>query len=157
METQKVIEQIKAFVESELEQAPGYFLVEVHTSPSNQLKVYVDADHGAAIDQLAWINRAVYRRIEETALFGTDGNFSLEVSSPGLDEPLKSLRQYRKNIGRKVEISMEDGLHHEGKLMEVTDEVLVLEKVSGPKKEKTTEQIEIPFNQIKFTKVCVVF
>lgn len=157
METQKVIEQVEVLVERELAEVPGYFLVEVHTSPSNQLKVYVDADHGAAIDQLARINRAVYRKIEETALFGADGTFSLEVSSPGLDEPLKSLRQYRKNIGRKVEISLEDGSRQEGKLLEVTDEALVLEKVSGPKKEKTTEQIEIPFNQIKFTKVCVVF
>lgn len=157
MEKEKVIAAVTGFVESELETVPGYFLVEVTTSPSNQLKVFVDADNGASIDQLARINRALYKRIEESSLFGTEGNFSLEVSSPGLDEPLRSLRQYRKNIGRRVEMVLMDDSSQEGTLREVTEETLLLERQTGTKKLKTTEQIEIPFNQIKFTKVCVVF
>ena len=47
--------------------------------------------------------------------------FHLEVSSPGLDEPLKLHRQYLKNIGRKVEVLLKDGRKIEGKLLEVNE------------------------------------
>ncbi len=56
------------------------------------------------------------KQIEEMAMFPA-GDFSLEVSSPGLDEPLKMLRQYRKNIGRQVELTLQDGSKKEGKLL----------------------------------------
>ncbi len=51
--------------------------------------------------------------MEEAAIY-PDGDFSLEVSSAGLDEPLKSLRQYKKNIGRLVEVQFQDGTQKEG-------------------------------------------
>jgi len=157
MEKGAIIEAVSRFTEDELTATPDYFLVETKVSPSNQLQVFVDADHGAAIDRLAKINRAIYKRIAEAELFGKEGNFSLEVSSPGLEEPLKLLRQYKKNIGRRVELSLSDDSRQEGMLKDVNENILLLEYQTGTKKDKRTEQMEIPFNQIKFTKVCVVF
>ncbi|HEX5552639.1 MAG TPA: ribosome maturation factor [Chitinophagaceae bacterium] len=157
MDKENTINTIGRFVEDELKSLPDYFLVEVKMSPSRDVKVFIDADGNASIDRLAAINRALYKRIEASALFGEGGNFSLEVSSPGLDEPLKLHRQYRKNIHRRVEVQLNDGTKKEGELQEVSEDVLRLEQAVGSKKEKRTVFIEIPFNQIKFTKVCVVF
>src|SRR5689334_2746025 len=78
---------------------PENFLLEVKIRPGNNIKVLVDGDHGISIDKLAQYNRRLYRQIEESALF-PNNDFSLEISSPGLEEPLKLRRQYLKNIGR---------------------------------------------------------
>src|SRR6188474_255763 len=98
-----------------LSELPGYFLVEASVKPTNNIKVFVDADQGAAIDQLSRINRALYKWVEEN-LF-PNGDFSIEISSPGLDEPLKLDRQYKKNIGRFVEVLLKNGVKKEGKLL----------------------------------------
>ena len=76
------------------------------------------------------VNRKLYKKLEEAAFF-PDGDFSLEVSSAGLDEPLKLLRQYKKNIGRLVEVQFQDGTQKEGQLMEVNEEGIVLEVATG--------------------------
>ena len=59
-----------------LAELPGYFLVDVSVKPTNNIKVFVDADQGATIDQLSKINRALYKWIEEN-LF-PNGDFQLK-------------------------------------------------------------------------------
>jgi ribosome maturation factor RimP len=86
-----------------------------------------------------------------------DGNFSLEVSSPGLDEPLKNGRQYTKNIGRSVEVTLNDGTRREGKLTAATGEGIVVEWEEGKGKKKETKTETILFENIKSTKVQVKF
>ena len=134
---------------------PGYFLVEISVKPTNNIKVFVDADHGAAIDQLTKINRALYKWVEEN-LF-PNGDFSIEVSSPGLEEPLKLNRQYLKNIGRMVEIVLKNGLKNEGKLISVSENEIVIEEETGKGKKKEVIQHIILKEEIKTTKVQVKF
>jgi ribosome maturation factor RimP len=134
---------------------PGYFLVEISVKPTNNIKVFVDADQGAAIDQLSRINRALYKWVEEN-LF-PNGDFSIEVSSPGLDEPLKLDRQYLKNIGRVVEIVLKNGLKKEGKLISVSETEVVIEEERGKGKKKEVIQHIILKEEIKTTKVQVKF
>jgi ribosome maturation factor RimP len=125
------------------------------TKPTNNFKVYLDADSGLSIGKCAEINKKLYHLIEEKQLF-PDGDFSLEVSSPGVDEPLLSERQYKKNIGRTIAIAFTDGTADKiGVLKELKEEVLTLE-VKIPKK-KETELIEIPFSIIKTITVQIVF
>ena len=138
-----------------LTELPGYFLVEISVKPTNNIKVFVDADQGAAIDQLTKINRALYKWIEES-LF-PNGDFSIEVSSPGLDEPLKLDRQYLKNIGRAVEIVLKNGLKNEGKLISVSENEIVIEEETGKGKKKEVIQHIILKEEIKTTKVQVKF
>jgi ribosome maturation factor RimP len=147
-----------------LTELPGYFMVEISVKPTNNIKVFVDADQGAAIDQLSRINRALYKWVEEN-LF-PNGDFSIEVSSPGLDEPLKLDRQYLKNIGRMVEIVLRNGLKEEGKLISVSENEVVIEEEkarptgpSGRGKGKKKEVIQhiILKEEIKTTKVQVKF
>lgn len=138
-----------------LTELPGYFLVEISVKPTNNIKVFVDADQGAAIDQLSKINRALYKWVEEN-LF-PDGDFSMEVSSPGLDEPLKLNRQYFKNIGRMVEIVLKNGLKREGKLINVSENEIVIEEEKGKGKKKEMIQHIILKEEIKTTKVQIKF
>jgi ribosome maturation factor RimP len=141
---------------------PGYFLVDVGIKPTNNIKVFVDADQGAAIDQLSKINRALYKWVEEN-LF-PNGDFSIEVSSPGLDEPLRLERQYLKNIGRHVEVLLKSGIKKEGKLLSVSENEIVLEEEKGhgnlPRRQagkKELIQHIILKEEIKSTKIQIKF
>ena len=138
-----------------LTELPGYFLVEISVKPTNNIKVFVDADQGAAIDQLSRINRTLYKWVEEN-LF-PNGDFSIEVSSPGLDEPLKLDRQYLKNIGRALEIVLKNGLKKEGKLISVSESEVIIEEEIGKGKKKEIVQHIILKEDIKTTKVQVKF
>jgi ribosome maturation factor RimP len=81
----------------------------------------------------------------------------LEVSSPGLDEPLKLRRQYLKNIGRGVEVTRIDGEKNEGKLLQVGETEIVVEEEKGKGKKKELVQHTIPFDNIKSTKIQIKF
>ncbi|MGC4035429.1 MAG: ribosome maturation factor [Chitinophagaceae bacterium] len=139
-----------------LADAPGYFLVETKINAGSNIKVFIDADNGASIDKLVQLNRALYKQIDGTGLF-PDNNFSLEVSSPGIDEPLKLHRQYVKNKGRNIEIIEADGSRKEGKLLEVTEDGIVLEEEKGKGKKKEILTHSILFNNIKSAKIQIKF
>jgi ribosome maturation factor RimP len=113
IETQ--IESISQKLNELMAMHPTHFLVEIRIKPTNNIKVFIDADEGVNLAALIEYNRRLYRLIEESTLY-PDGDFSLEVSSPGLDEPLKINRQYKKNIGRYVDVLLNDAIKKEGKL-----------------------------------------
>jgi|ERR1035437_425432 ribosome maturation factor RimP len=150
---QKAIED---FVNAQLKGSEDVFLVEVKVIPGNNIKVFLDADNGITIEKCIKINRALYNQIEESELF-PNGDFSLEVSSPGVEEPLKLHRQYKKNIGRTVEVTMNDGTKKEGKLTTVNDDEIIIEEKTGQGKKTVIKTTNILFNQIKYTKVLVTF
>ena len=144
-----------------------YFLVEIRIKPTNNIKIFLDGDAGITIEKCIAINRALYKQIEGSGLFPND-DFSLEVSSPGLDEPLKLYRQYTKNVGRFVEVLQTDGQIIEGKLIEANEQAVTLEDDpghhtdkgwQGQNKKKVKELIRhtINFDQIKSTKVQIKF
>lgn len=132
------------------------FLVEMKIKPTNNIKIFLDADSGLGIEKCIRINRALYKAIEENEVF-TDGDFSLEVSSPGIDQPLKQTRQYIKNVGRDVEVLMNDETRREGKLTAATEEGITIEYTEGKNKKAVTHTLDIPFTDIKQTKVLVKF
>ena len=80
-----------------------------------------------------------------------EGEFSLELSSPGIDEPLKMHRQYLKNKGREVEVTLQDDTKKEGKLLSVTEADILIEFTEGKGKKAVTQQLVIPFTNIKTT------
>ena len=155
MNTENQVEIVERRVNELLNELPGYFLVETSIKPTNNIKVYVDADQGAAIDQISKINRALYKWMQEN-LF-PNGDFSIEVSSPGLDEPLKLERQYLKNIGRFVEVLLKDGIKKEGKLLSVSENEVVVEEQKGQGKKKEIIEHKILKQEIKTTKVQIKF
>lgn len=128
------------------------FLVEVRILPHERIQVFVDGDEGIRIDRCAAVSRSLAAALAQHPEYGPM-SFSLEVSSPGLEHPLKLLRQYRKNVGRKVEVVMSDGSRKDGRLVFADGAKVILEY--GGKGEPKQE--EILFNEIKTTKVQVVF
>ena len=148
------IQAIEQKVMALIDPDPENFLVEVKIRPGNNVKIFVDADRGMSIDKLAHYNRSLYRQIEESGLF-PNNDFSLEISSPGLDEPLKLRRQYLKNIGRYVEVVLKSGLKTEGKLLSATDEEIVIEEEIGTKKKKEIIQHSLSYDDIKTTKIQI--
>lgn len=147
-------EQIQEFLNPLLED--DTFLVEIRIKPTNNVKVYLDADKGLAIERCIKINRALYKKLEEAAIF-PDGDFSLEVSSPGVGEPLKTLRQYKKNVGRDVEVFLKDDSVIAGKLIDVNEGFLTLEVVEGKNKKAVKTTCEVPFENIVKTIVQIKF
>lgn len=139
-----------------LEGHPSHFLVEIRIKPTNNIKVFIDADEGIMLSTLIDYNRKLYKDLEESGMF-PEGDFSLEVSSPGLDEPLKKERQYRKNVGRYVHITKNDGTVLEGKLLEATEDGVLVETETGKGRKKEIKQETVLFTDIKTTKIQVKF
>ena len=134
------------------------FLVDVVVSARKGPKkvlIVVDGDQGVSIDDCATISREVSDRIEKGDLLGEE-SYTLEVSTPGLDQPLKLKRQYIKNIGRKLKLKLADKIQ-EGRLTEVKEDTIVLEQETGTGKKKEIINTEIDFSQIEKAFVLVSF
>ena len=124
----------------------SHFVVDVsvkRTGEGHKVKVLLDGDNGVTIDDCAELSRDLGNRIEEEDLIATA--YTLEVSSPGVDYPLGTERQYRKNIGRMLKIRRSDGKELKGRLDEVSAEqiTITMTKGKGKKKEETKEIIPI--------------
>jgi ribosome maturation factor RimP len=150
------ITAIEGLIQQILNEGEDIFIVSVKIKLTNNIKVFLDADNGLSIEKCIRINRALYKLIEEKQWY-PDGDFSLEVSSPGVDEPLKLFRQYKKNIGRNIEATLNNDTRHEGKLLEATEEEIKIELQEGKGKKASTKIIAIPFIEIKQTKVLIAF
>lgn len=150
------IEQVEQMLATIMEGMEGLFLVDIRVKPTHNIKIFIDGDEGVSIDKCVKINRQLYKRIEEAALW-PEGDFSLEISSPGIGEPLKLNRQYKKNIGRTVEVVKTDDAVLEGKLLSVDEAGITLEETKGKNKKKEVIVHTIPFDQIKTTTVQVTF
>jgi ribosome maturation factor RimP len=146
--------EVRKMTESTL--ANGQFIVDVSVTsrPPRKIMVIVDADQGITIDDCAEISRQLSKSLDDTGL--VEENFFLEVSTPGVEHPLKLKRQYRKNIGRKLKLKLIDKTI-EGKLEEVSEEKIRLTQELGQGKKKEIQSIEVPFADIEKAFVIVSF
>ncbi|MCH8231371.1 MAG: hypothetical protein IIB82_01780 [Bacteroidetes bacterium] len=149
--------EIENLVEPLLEK--DQFLVNIihkSGSGSGKLLVLVDSDTGLTIDDCARISRKLSIELENRDYF--DSNYLLEVSSPGIDQPLQLIRQYLKNIGKKLRIHMLDGQEIEGKLTDVQKDFIRIEKGTLSGKQKINkETLTVSFENIRLAKVLVSF
>lgn len=152
----QVEKRVAALVEEKIADRPELFLVEVKMLPNNKLIIHVDGDEGISIQDCVAISRHVGFHLEEENAI--EQAYNLEVSSPGVGEPLKLVRQYNKNIGRTVSIKLKEGLKKEGKLLTVTENNLLIEESVKEKGKKAVAiQTAIPFNDILETSVLISF
>ncbi|GLR18964.1 ribosome maturation factor RimP [Portibacter lacus] len=123
MKEEQIIQLLEAyFQESELEDC---FVTELSVSGSKIL-VFVDSDSDMGFNKCRKISRFLESHFDETQVFGE--KYLLEVSSPGIGKPLKFKRQYIKNIGRTVEVTLkEDGKKVKGLLKDANEEGVELE------------------------------
>lgn len=135
------------------------FLVDLQLHTNQKLEVFLDSDIGITFEKCRKISRYLEEFIDEAGWFGP--KYTLDVSSPGITRPLKKLRQYTKNIGRKVEVKTNDGEKKTGLLIAATDaEITLEEKVrikEGKRKKTAVVQTVIPFDEIEKTVVQISF
>ncbi|WP_285059681.1 ribosome assembly cofactor RimP [Pedobacter ginsengisoli] len=152
----QVEKRVKELVEEKIADRPELFLVDIKMLPNNKLIIHVDGDEGINIQDCAAISRHVGFHLEEENVL--EKAYNLEVSSPGIGEPLKLKRQYDKNIGREVSVKVEGGEVKEGKLLNVTESGITIEaKVKEKGKKAELVEANIDFNNITETKVLISF
>lgn len=152
----ELTEQIQQLAEKNLKD-DSQFIVEVIASlrkRPNKLIVIVDGDRGVTIDDCADLSRALSETLDKNDVLKDP--YMLEVSTPGLDHPLKLRRQYYKNKGRQVRVKTKEVLL-EGLLMDVNEQQITLELQSGKGKKKEVKEMTIPFTDIDKTFVLVSF
>lgn len=123
------------------------FLVDVEHLKGNKVIVYVEDDTQLTIDKCRRISRFLEHKIEENNWMPE--KYTLDVSSPGLDNPLRLLRQYKKNIGRKVNALLSNNERVEGEIISVDGNTIVLR--IGDKEDS------IDFKEINEAKILVSF
>jgi ribosome maturation factor RimP len=140
-----------------LEQKPGLFLIDLNISEANQIRVIIDGDDGVKVQDCIDVSRVIEHNLDRD-----EQDFALEVHSAGVSEPLTMMRQYKKNIGRKLKVKTEKETF-EGNLSAVDDTAVSLQwKTREPKpigKGKVTVQKEavIPYSDIVEAKVMITF
>jgi len=153
--------KIKEFAESVLKEQsvqgedPGHFIVDVlyfERQRPAKIMVIVDGDHGVTIDVCANLSRGLSALLDEQNVL--DNAYTLEVSTPGVDHPLRMMRQYYKNIGRQFKVHLKDKSIVQGKLEEVSDEKLTIRRVINKKESQLTE---VPFDEVEKAYVMVSF
>ncbi|HEV8514925.1 MAG TPA: ribosome maturation factor [Cyclobacteriaceae bacterium] len=134
---------------------PAHFLVDVVVSKHKPWKftVIVDGDQGITIDDCAAVSRALNESLESEI----SDPYTLEVTTPGLDHPLKLNRQYKKNVGRGMKVVRKDKSIITGSLKQTEEEKIVIETEIGPGKKSELKIIEIPFTEIEKAFVTVSF
>lgn len=101
---------------------------------SQKVTILVDSDEGITIQECTSISRRLAKQLEELDVF--QDAYTLEVSSPGLDQPLTLLRQYTKNLGRSLKITMKTGESLSGTLLEANEDAIKLQLPAPKKKTK---------------------
>ena len=152
----KATEQIKNWAEEKLIEFPHLFLVDLLAQNLSKIEILVDGDKGINVAECADISRFVNQNIEEHDLI--QGAYVLDVCSPGVDYPIKLLRQLPKHIGRNLELTMEDGTVLEAKFIDLQNEELKLLRSIKEKGKKAIEsELSLDFKSIKKIKVLVSF
>jgi ribosome maturation factor RimP len=151
----KELAEIALKEQNALQGEPGHFIVDVlyfERQRPAKVMVIVDGDNGVTIDACADLSRKLAALLDEQNV--PDNAYILEVSTPGVDQPLKMKRQYFKNAGRQFKVHLKDKSIVQGKLESVSDEILTIRQVIDKKESKV---IEVPFDQIEKALVMVSF
>jgi ribosome maturation factor RimP len=151
-------EQIEDLVTVQLKGSP-YFLVNVMIAGVKsvpKITVWIDGDEGVGIGTCAEISRKLGKQLEDREMIPTA--YTLEVSSPGIDQPLKLFRQYKQHIGRKLKVTLKDGTTKIGTLIQVQeDSILLTEEKKTKKKNESETPAEIKLADTDKTFVLVSF
>ena len=150
-------EQVEKLLEEVFQEYNSLFLISLNISEQNHILVVIDGDHGVSVNDCIAVSRKIENNLDRE-----EEDFSLEVASSGVSEPLKLPRQYQKNIGRKLEVITKTN-KFAGNLTTVNEDGIVLSwKAKEPKpigKGKVTvdKEAEIVFQEIEKAKVVITF
>ncbi|MCK5369662.1 MAG: ribosome maturation factor RimP, partial [Cyclobacteriaceae bacterium] len=131
--------------------------VNIKGKPGNQkIQVFIDGDQYVDVDECSKISRKLSDELEGRDLI--EGRYIIEVSSPGVNKPLKLIRQYPKHIGRELEVITRNKKKYQGALLGVIDEEIEISiKSSKIKKELNSESLKLSLGDIEEAKVVLRF
>ena len=132
----------------------NYFLVDIKINSNNEITVYFDNEEGVLIPDILKVSRHIEGNLDRDI-----EDYQLTICSPGIDKAFVVKEQYQKNIGRDVKIKTTEGDVKKGKLLSYSDEEVVIEtsKKKKKKKELLIEELTIPSDKIKETKLIIKF
>lgn len=133
MNFEQVKNKIEEWLQPELKER-NLFLVDIKFPMGRQIDIYIDSDEGIHISECALVSRLLEKKLDESGL--VPDNYILEVSSPGMTNPLKVPRQYKRRIGKILEVLKNDGTQIEAELIEADEEKIKLREVIEEKKKK---------------------
>lgn len=151
----------KALVENLVKQkieGTNIYIVDINISPSNKITIEIDTPEGVLIKDCLAVSRQIEGNLDREK-----EDFELMVSSPGIDQPFKILKQYQKYIGKKISTKTTEGKKYTGTLEEVNEQQIkiseeVKEKIPGKSKKISVKKVHIiPFSEIKETKLVITF
>ncbi|NOX86134.1 MAG: ribosome assembly cofactor RimP [Chlorobi bacterium] len=131
----------------------GMFIVRLTVSPGNLINLFIDGDEGITIDDCVNLSRYIEQHFDRDV-----EDYELRVSSAGIDQPFVNLRQYKKNIGRQVEVVTTEGKKIKGKLLNANaDRIEIRKEIKKGKKTVQGQNLQIPMDEIKQTKTVIIF
>ncbi len=151
-------ETVKTLLEKSLEERQDLFLIDFDVLENNAIKIVIDGDNGVLVEDCMYISRAIEHNIDRE-----EHDFSLVVTSSGATTPLNNSRQYKKNIGRIVNIKAVNNQKFEAKLVQADEKGISLEwktreaKTIGKGKVTVQKQITLSYSDIIETKVKIIF
>jgi ribosome maturation factor RimP len=147
-------EKIKELAQTNLADS-AHFIVDVIVSKHKPMKftIILDGDKGITVDDCANLSN----KLNDTLGSLIEEQYLLEVSTPGLDHPLKLHRQFVKNVGRGLKVNTTAKKVITGKLTGAETEKIILETENKEGKKGETKLIEIPFTEIEKAFVTVSF
>lgn len=151
-------EKVKALLENCLDERPDLFLIDFEILEDQSIRVVIDGDNGVAVEDCMLVSRAIEHNLDREAY-----DFSLEVSSAGAMSPLINNRQYKKNIGRTLEVKLKDKQFFEAELMEVADDTITLKwksrepKPVGKGKVTVVNEAKVNYQDIEKANVIIKF
>ena len=130
------------------------YIVDITVSNTNVITIYFDRDSGVHIDDCLAISKYIHDHFDRD-----DEDYELTVCSPGLTNPFKIKEQYLKHQGQEVVVKKRDGKKISGVLKEYNDNITleVLKKDKAHNKQYTLNDVMIPFEEIKETKLKINF
>ncbi|MFM7823944.1 MAG: hypothetical protein ACKPB3_09250 [Bacteroidota bacterium] len=133
------------------------FLVEVKSSPS-KFTVYIDKPTGITLQECAELSRIITDTLEPEGVWETH---ELEVSSPGMDQPLRVYQQYLRRIGRQARVVTREGREHKGVIASADKTGFELTESQSRKENKkkiiTETKNRFEYEHIKETKLILTF
>ena len=123
--------------------ARGLYIVDVSISKDNDIEVIIEKEEGIVeLDDCVGVSRFF-----ETCFDREKEDYSLTVTSAGLDQPFKVLKQYQKAVGKKVEVMLKGGKKMVATLTAADEESITLsytakEAVEGKKKKELVEHVD---------------
>lgn len=129
----------------------GLFLTELLVKQGNNIQVFIDSDHGVSVDDCIALSRHIESNLDRDI-----EDFHLQVSSAGVDQPLKFARQYIKNIGRKLNIELSDGRNFTGALIAADNEKIKIQtETKKGRKIVAGELVDVNYHEI-VKAICLV-